>query len=78
MSKVTRWRSQLSYATVILMLVLFELILSVIFLSLSHIWGSAYFRGVGIGLTISWVTSAMAYLIVKRARAIVSSSMTKD
>jgi uncharacterized membrane protein YagU involved in acid resistance len=77
-SKVTRWRSKLSYTTLILILILFELILSVIFLSLSHIWGNLYFKGVGVGLTISWVTSALAYPIVKRAKATVSSAMTKD
>jgi hypothetical protein len=77
-SKVTRWRSKLSYTTLILILILFELILSVIFLSLSYIWGNLYFKGVGVGLTISWVTSALAYLIVKRAKATVSSAMTKD
>ena len=78
MSRVTRWRSQLSYATVIQMLALLELILSVIMLSLSYAWGNAYFKGVGIGLTISWVTSALAYLIVSRAKATVSSSLKKD
>lgn len=78
MGKVTVWRSRLSYSTLLLTLVLFELVLSVAFLSLSYIWGNLYFKGVGIGLTISWVTSALAYLIVKRAKATVASAMTKD
>jgi hypothetical protein len=47
-------------------LVVLELVLSVIFLSLSYILGNLYFRGVGIGLLIAWVTGALAYFIVKR------------
>jgi len=44
-------------------LILLELILSVIFVVLGHFVGSAYFRGVGVGLIISWVTSVLAYFI---------------
>jgi NhaP-type Na+/H+ and K+/H+ antiporter len=69
MGRVGTWRSQLDYATLILTLTLFELVLSVAFLSVSYIWGSYYFKGVGVGLLISWVTSALAYLIVRRAKA---------
>jgi hypothetical protein len=47
-------------------LILFELILSVIFISVSYLTGSAYFKGVGIGLMIAWVTSALAYLYKKK------------
>jgi hypothetical protein len=43
-------------------LIVFELVLSVIFISVSYSTGSLYFRGVGIGLVIAWVTSAVAYL----------------
>ena len=42
-------------------LILLELILSVIFVVLGHLIGNAYFRGVGVGLIISWVTSVLAY-----------------
>ena len=47
-------------------LVVLELVLSVIFLSLSYISGNLYFKGVGIGLLISWVTGALAYFVVRR------------
>ena len=46
-------------------LILFELILSVIFISVGYLAGSAYFRGVGVGLVIAWVTSALALFIKK-------------
>jgi hypothetical protein len=49
-----------------LKLVGLELVLSVIFISLGYISGNQYFRGVGIGLLIAWVTGAIAYFIVKR------------
>ena len=47
-------------------LVALELVLSVIFISLGFISESSYFRGVGIGLLIAWVTGAIAYFVVKR------------
>ncbi len=47
-------------------LILFELILSVIFLSLSYLTSNRYLRGVAVGLIISWVTSAIAYLYRKK------------
>ncbi|HTP54554.1 MAG TPA: hypothetical protein VML94_06315 [Thermoplasmata archaeon] len=43
-------------------LVLFALVLSAIFLSLSYLTGSLYLKGVGVGLLIAGVTSAIAYL----------------
>ena len=55
-----------AYATLILTLILFELILSIIFILASHLIDSAYIRGVGVGLIISWVTSALAYLNVRK------------
>ena len=48
--------------------ILLELVLSVIFVVLGHLVGSAYFRGVGVGLIISWVTSVIAYYITERRR----------
>jgi hypothetical protein len=53
------WRSTL------IKLVLLELVLCVVFFVIGHITGDAYFRGVGVGLLISWVTGALAYFIVK-------------
>jgi hypothetical protein len=49
-----------------LKLVGLELVLSVILISLGYISGNEYFRGVGIGLLIAWVTGAVAYFVVKR------------
>lgn len=43
-----------------------ELVLSVIFISAGYLSGNIYFRGVGIGLVIAWVTGAIAYFVVKR------------
>jgi hypothetical protein len=50
-------------------LILFELVLSVIFLSLSYLMSSIYIRGVGVGLVIAWVTSAIAYLYKKNVKS---------
>lgn len=69
MDKISTWRKNLDYATLILMLILFEFIVSVIMLLVGYLTGNAYFQGVGIGLIISWVTSALAYFIVKKAKA---------
>jgi len=49
-------------------LILLELVLSVIFVVLGRLIGSAYFRGVGVGLIISWVTSLLAYYITERRK----------
>ena len=47
-------------------LILFELVLSVVFIVVGHLIDNNYIRGVGIGLTIAWVTSALAYLYKKK------------
>jgi hypothetical protein len=49
-------------------LILFELVLSVIFILVGYLTGNIYFRGVGVGLIISWVTSAIAYLYKKKVK----------
>jgi hypothetical protein len=43
-------------------LVVFDLVLSVIFIVLGYLTGSLYIRGVGVGLVIAGVTGAVAYL----------------
>jgi len=43
-------------------LILFELVLSVVFIVVGYLIDNNYIRGVGVGLTIAWVTSALAYL----------------
>ncbi len=57
---VDKWRS--TYAK----LVVLEFVLSVIFIPLGHILGNPYFRGVGVGLLIAWVTGALAYFVVRK------------
>lgn len=44
-------------------LIALELVLSVLFFLAGHLTGSAYLRGIGVGLIIAWVTSALAYFI---------------
>ena len=56
---VDKWRSTLAK------LVLLELVLSVVFFALGHFIGNDYFRGVGVGLLIAWVTGGLAYFIVR-------------
>ena len=47
-------------------LILFELVLSVVFIVVGYLIDNNYIRGVGVGLTIAWVTSAIAYLYKKK------------
>ena len=49
-------------------LILFELILSAIFMLVAYLTGNIYFKGVGVGLIIAWVTSAIAYLYKKKVK----------
>jgi hypothetical protein len=46
-------------------LVLLELVLCAVFFTIGYVTGNIYFRGVGVGLLIAWVTGALAYFIVK-------------
>ena len=55
-----KWRSTL------VQLVVLELVVCVVFTTLGYVIGNDYFRGVGVGLLIAWVTGALAYFIVKR------------
>ncbi|MCL4372062.1 hypothetical protein M1373_01945 [Candidatus Marsarchaeota archaeon] len=54
-----------TYPKLILALIMLELVLSVILYTIGHFRDNSYLRGVGIGLTITWVTSAIAYLSVR-------------
>ena len=49
-------------------LIVFEFVLSVLFILVGHLTGSMYLRGVGVGLIIAWVTSALAYFRVKHLK----------
>jgi hypothetical protein len=60
------WRKNILEHHIIESLTILELALSVIFLSISYLTGNIYFKGVGIGLAIAWVTSAIAYLFKRK------------
>jgi hypothetical protein len=55
-------------------LIVFQLVLSVIFISVGYLTGNIYFKGVGVGLIIAWVTSSIAYFYKKRMVNIVTKA----
>jgi hypothetical protein len=61
-----KWRKSILEHHFNTSLILFELVLSAIFLLVAHLTSNIYFRGVGVGLIIAWVTSALAYLYKKK------------
>ncbi len=61
------WRKKLLERHLVEALTALELVLSVIFLAISYMTGSLYFKGVGVGLVIAWVTSGIAYLIKRNS-----------
>ena len=60
------WRRSLLENHLLTVLIAFELTLSVIFLILSYLTGRIYFRGVGVGLVIAWVTSSIALIFQRK------------
>ncbi len=54
------WKRVLCY------LVLLEFVVSILVLLAGYLTGNVYFRGVGVGLLISWVTGGLAYLVNTR------------
>ena len=60
-----KWRKNILDQHLLTALIALELVLSAIFLLVSYHTGNIYFKGVGIGLIIAWVTSAIAYLFKK-------------
>ena len=54
-----KWR------TTLIQLVILEFVVCVVFFAIGYVGGDSYFRGVGVGLLISWVTGALAYFIMK-------------
>ncbi len=53
-------------ASAFLKVIALELVVSIIMLIIGAILKNQYFRGVAVGLIISWVTGALAYWIVGR------------
>jgi hypothetical protein len=62
------WRRRLLENHPLTALIVFEFILSLIFLAASYLTGKIYFRGVGVGLIIAWVTGLIAYLFQRKAQ----------
>ena len=60
------WRQRLLEQHLLTALIALELVLSVIFLLVSYLTGNIYFKGVGVGLIIAWVTGVIAYLFKKK------------
>lgn len=61
-STLPEWRKRLLGEQLLIALILLELFLSIIFILIGYLKSNIYFRGVGVGLIIAWVTSAVAYL----------------
>ncbi|MBX8631560.1 MAG: hypothetical protein J9259_03430 [Thermoplasmata archaeon YP2-bin.285] len=57
-----QWRRSILERHLLAALLLLESVLSVIFISIGYLENNVYFRGVGVGLLISWATGAIAYL----------------
>ena len=60
------WRRRLLTHHLLTSLIALELVLSVVFVLVGYLSGHIYFRGVGVGLIIAWVTSGVAYLFQKQ------------
>lgn len=60
------WRRRLLEHHLLTSLIALEFVLSVIFLLVGYVTGHIYFRGVGVGLIIAWVTSGIAYLFKRQ------------
>ncbi|MFP3318815.1 MAG: hypothetical protein RXP98_06540 [Thermoplasmata archaeon] len=56
------WRRRLLENHLLITLILFELILSVVFLIISYLIGKIYLRGIAVSLIIAGLTSLVAYL----------------
>jgi len=68
MAEIPEWRRQVLRRLDVI-LTLFDLVLSAVFLSIGYFTGNPYFRGVGVGLLIAGVTSAVAVLYRRRAES---------
>ena len=55
------WRRRPLENHLLITLILFELILSVVFIIISYLTGKIYLKGVAVGLIIAWLTSLVAY-----------------
>lgn len=65
MGKRNIWRRPRTWKGALLALILLEFIIYIAMFLVGHLINNAYFRGVGVGLLISWVTGGLAYLIMK-------------
>jgi hypothetical protein len=60
------WRKNILEHHLDTALILLELVLSMIFIPMGYLTGNIYFRGVGVGLVIAWVTSALAHYVKRK------------
>lgn len=63
-----KWRKNILENHLVPALVILDFVLCVIFLLIAYSTGSLYFKGVGIGLAIAWVTGAIAYFIKRMVK----------
>ena len=68
-----QWRRRLLEEHLLMTLILLELFLSIIFILIGYLKVEIYFRGVGVGLIIAWVTSSIAYLFKRFNKGTMSS-----
>ncbi len=57
------WRRNILEKHLLTSLIALELVLSVIFFTISYVNGNIYFKGVEVGLLIAWVTGLIAHII---------------
>ncbi len=62
------WRKNILRHHLVESLTVLELVLSAAFFIIYYGTGNVYFKGVGIGLVIAWVTSGIAYLFKTRIK----------
>ena len=59
--KGVTWKNALLY------LVLLQFVVSIGAFAVGYLTGNPYFRGVGVGLLIAWITGGIAYLKLNRS-----------
>jgi len=59
----TMKRNDDSYFSILKKLIILEIVICIIAFIVGHLTRNMYFRGVGVGLLISWVTGVLAIFI---------------
>lgn len=66
MAEIPEWRRRV-LVRLDVTLIAFQAVLSVVFLGIGLATANPYFRGVGVGLVIAWVTSLIAVVYRRQA-----------